>query len=211
MEGETSSSRFHNELEVLKGDDSDSIESKRRTKHLQVVFCVALQFVAEINWSMEKCVRGVIDFSKEQFAPPIRFPSGIVPHVLDLSSTQNLESFGKFEYSIGKYMERRVIYTTDLFKTERSPRFIHLGIDLGAPLGTPVFVPFRGKVLFRGFNPAPGDYGYCVITEHFIQGVTIFFLFGHLGKDAMLLEEEQIVETNQVLAHLGAKDENGGW
>lgn len=59
------------------------------------------------------------------------------------------------------------------------------------------------------------------------RGVTIYFLFGHLGRDLMLLEEGQAIVSGQVtsfaigvlwfhlgwqvLAHLGDKEENGGW
>jgi murein DD-endopeptidase MepM/ murein hydrolase activator NlpD len=135
-----------------------------------------------------------IDFSKESFCPVIRFPSDVSPIVLDLTVAGKWE---QSEYSIGKYLERRGIYTTELFAGPKQ-RTIHLGIDLGAPVGTPVFAPCSGRVKFRGYNPAAGDYGYCLITEHDIQGVKIFFLFGHLGCDVMLLGEHQEIERGQV-------------
>lgn len=137
-----------------------------------------------------------IDFSKESFAKPIRIPVGAAPVVLDLSAAAGVRTFSKAEYTIGKYLERRGIYTTELFT--RSKRNIHLGVDIGAPVGTPVFAPYPGSVKFRGFNREPGDYGYCVVTEHVIQGVSLFFLFGHLGRDVMLLAEGQKIEADQV-------------
>ena len=72
-------------------------------------------------------------------------------------------------FTVGKYLERRqALYATDLFAGSGGGprRTIHLGIDIGAPVGRPVMAPYGGVVAFCGYNPAPGDYGYCVITEH---------------------------------------------
>ena len=145
------------------------------------------------------------------FGPVIRYPDGAELKVLDLSGDTFVASESVF--TIGKYLERRGIYTSELFGQGAKRRCIHLGIDLGAPVGTPVHAPLDGTVAFCGYNPAPGDYGYCLITLHVISGRDVFMLFGHLGSDVMRLsgKQGQPIATGAVLGHLGPESENGGW
>jgi murein DD-endopeptidase MepM/ murein hydrolase activator NlpD len=134
---------------------------------------------------------GGIDFSKEQFHDVIRY----------------------HPYTIGRYDEKRAIYTSELFtKTPGEPRCIHLGIDLGAPSGTPVYAPCDGEVAFVGYNDAHLDYGFCLVTKHVLQGQIIYFLFGHLAADVMRLSKQGTrFERGALLAHLGSYEENGHW
>lgn len=103
------------------------------------------------------------------------------------------------------------MYTKDVPEDER--RCIHLGIDLGGPIGTPVFAPCKGEIFKRGYNPVKGDYGYCLITRHMLGQPQrqVFFLFGHLGEDCMKNVEGDAFEAGALLGHLGSPEENGGW
>lgn len=118
--------------------------------------------------------------------------------VLDLSG-KDANAFTATPFTIGKYNEKRGIYTTELFTTPGGNRCVHVGIDLGGPVlkssvlcfvalrsmfslkvGHPVYLPYDGTIAFQGYNAAEGDYGNCVITKHIIQDQTLYMLFGHL-------------------------------
>jgi murein DD-endopeptidase MepM/ murein hydrolase activator NlpD len=155
---------------------------------------------------------GDVDFGSVAFGPVIRFPVGTKLLVLDLSGKE-ASSFHTAPFTVGRYLERRGIYTSSLFGEGTKRRCIHLGIDLGAPVGTPVHAPMDGTVAFCGYNPGEGDYGHCLITKHAISGRDVWFLFGHLGRDVLQRsgQQGQPVVTGAVLGHLGSPEENGGW
>ena len=72
----------------------------------------------------------------------IKWQTGRYHPVVDLPETYEVRDFttgdyrpSEFEYDIGRYDELRPgMYSTDLFS---DGRFLHMGIDIGAPVGTP--------------------------------------------------------------------------
>ena len=118
-------------------------------------------------------------------------------------------------YGIGRYDEdRRGMYTSQLFRGETEPRTIHVGLDIGASEGTPVFAPATASVWGKANLPAPGDYGGTLILKSEIsdQDVSIFMLFGHLSKlSTSRFEIGDIVMQGELLSWLGSEKENGGW
>jgi hypothetical protein len=117
-------------------------------------------------------------------------------------------------YGFGAYGERRSVYATDQFADAASPerRTRHLGIDVFAPAGTPVYVPLAGKVASVTYNADPLDYGHTLIIEHDAGGVPFWTLYGHLGGSLPgLCKVGERVEAGQLIAHLGDWHENGGW
>lgn len=118
-------------------------------------------------------------------------------------------------YGFGPYGEKRGVYATDQFADRASPerRTRHLGIDVFAPAGTPIFAPLRGRVHSVTYNAAPLDYGHTLILRHeTAEGVAFFTLYGHLGASLPgLLAEGDAVEAGQAIGHLGDWPENGGW
>ena len=89
----------------------------------------------------------------------------------------------EYEFDIGKYDELRPgMYATDLFS---DGRFLHIGIDIGAPVGTPCMAFDDGEISHVGYNPADGDYGYVIITKHLVGEHTIWALYGHLSADSI--------------------------
>lgn len=119
---------------------------------------------------------------------------------------------------IGRYDEVRAIYTTDLFLVEGNDgpewRTVHLGIDLGAPPGTPIHAPLAGTVHSLRDNNAPGDYGPTIILEHAsTDDHPVFWtLYGHLSRATLdQFKVGQHVDAGDPLGWLGEIEENGGW
>lgn len=112
-------------------------------------------------------------------------------------------------WSIGRYDEDRVIYTQALFAGQRT---VHVGIDLGGPAGVAVHAFADGHVLHAGFNPAAGDYGHVVVTEHRIDGRPLWALHGHLSAASLTRSPVgRRFVAGEVLGWLGEPSENGGW
>jgi len=128
----------------------------------------------------------------------------------------DFESNNKFQntpssYSIGKYNEKRPnMYEGDLF--EKTNRFIHMGIDIGAPVGTPVKSFYDGEIFLFKYNNQKLDYGYTIITKHHLKGQSIYALYGHLSNSSIKDKKiGQKIYSGEVLAYLGSEEENGGW
>lgn len=116
----------------------------------------------------------------------------------------------------GGYDEDRAIYDNAAFGAGVEgvePRTIHLGIDIFAPAGTPVFAPSAGRIHSFQDNAAALDYGPTIILEHPLEpGLTVFSLFGHLSRASLTgLADGQPVAKGQQIATLGDRDVNGGW
>ena len=121
---------------------------------------------------------------------------------------------GHLLYGLGSYLEQRSVYATPQFADVASPewRTMHLGIDVFAPAGTPVYAPLAGRVLHLTYNADPLDYGHTLILEHSADGVPFYTLYGHLGASLLtLLAKGDTVTPGQLIAHLGDWHENGGW
>ena len=118
---------------------------------------------------------------------------------------------------IGRYDEVRAIYTTDLFRIEGNDgpewRTVHIGIDVGAPHGTPIHAPISGTVHSLRDNDAPGDYGPTVVLEHrSAEHPTFWTLYGHLNHATLeRLAVGQPVAAGDLLGWLGDVSVNGGW
>ncbi len=110
---------------------------------------------------------------------------------------------------IGLYDEARVLYLDPSFEN----RTVHLGIDLYAQPGTPVYAPLPGKVFDLHNNAAPKDYGPVIILEHQTDdGVPFFTLYGHLSLSSLEgLEPGQGIETGGKIGEIGSAEVNGGW
>ena len=114
------------------------------------------------------------------------------------------------EFCIGKYDEIRPnMYTTSIFAGIRN---IHVGIDIGGPVGTPCMAFEKGIISNFGYNSEPGDYGFVLITEHNILGIDIWALYGHLSSKSVDGKDiGQAIEKGETIAWFGNEGENGGW
>jgi peptidoglycan LD-endopeptidase LytH len=114
------------------------------------------------------------------------------------------------EWLVGGYLENRQgMYTSDVFG---GVRYIHLGIDFWAKAGTPVYAVADGVVYGCCDNSKELDYGPTLITEHDINGIKVYCLYGHLSRASIELRSAgEVIEKGQHLANLGSTGENGGW
>lgn len=83
---------------------------------------------------------------------------------------------------------------TDLFDESEPKR--HLGIDLSAPLGTPIKASASGRVIYSG-NTIRG-YGNLIILRHSEEFVTIY-----AHNEVNLVQEGEWVERGQIIAKVG--------
>jgi len=147
--------------------------------------------------------------SKTTFHPVLLIDAPYL--VLDLTS-EEAEEYGAKDarYTLGRYDEHRPgLYQTDLFSDGRT---VHVGIDLGAPAGTPVHAYTDGVVLHAGTNPDPGDYGTVLVLEHAVEDGPRFALYGHLSRATLALSRPgRRVRKGDVIGWLGLHPENGGW
>lgn len=152
--------------------------------------------------------RAVIDFAKHQFHPVIDLPADY--EVYDFTRGYDPARARASEYGVGKYAEKRVgMYTAEIFAGMRD---IHVGLDIAAPVGTEVRAFFDGMIHMFAYNAASGDYGYTLITRHFIDGTDLYALHGHLSARSL---EGKVrgapFGAGQLIAWLGDRHENGGW
>ncbi|KAL7473362.1 hypothetical protein ACHAXS_013811 [Conticribra weissflogii] len=149
---------------------------------------------------------------------------------LEYAKTQKLSK----GFDVGRFDEdRRGMYTSSLFlngsetdhdeNTEKW-RTVHVGLDIGGPVGTKVYAFSDGVIHSAGYNPDVGDYGHVIVVEHHLSssGKTsdgdikpsskIYALYGHLdAKSTLGKYPGQKVRKGQVLGRMGNTADNGGW
>jgi len=116
-------------------------------------------------------------------------------------------------YGIGGYMEHRTLYArSELFNTEEKPRRLHLGIDIWADTGTPVYAPIDGVIHSFQDNDHFGDYGPTIILQHNLDGLGLYTLYGHLNRESLvgLTVGNHVAKCEQIGA-FGNKHVNGHW
>ena len=148
----------------------------------------------------------MVKWTSHDYHPVVHLPDEY--EVRDFTSGKYSPS--KYEFDIGRYDELRPgMYSTDLFEGNR---FLHVGIDIGGPIGTPCMAFMDGVISQFGYNPEPGDYGNVIITKHEIGGVPLWALYGHLNAASIEgIEVGDRVEAGEVIAWFGGFEENGGW
>jgi hypothetical protein len=117
-------------------------------------------------------------------------------------------------FDVGRYDEdRRKMYTSALFDSSSgSSRTVHIGIDIGAPVGTEVYAFEDGIVHSCGYNQEHGDYGHVIVIEHSLSPSSkVYALYGHLAKSVLSNKAGDKIIKGQVIGHVGNTDENGGW
>ena len=92
--------------------------------------------------------------------------------------------------SIGRYDEPRLLYVAPAFalgpRLTDEHRTIHIGLDLFADAGTPVFAPLDGEIAAFNDNGMNQDYGPVIILRHRTDDGTEFFtLYGHLSRESL--------------------------
>ncbi len=138
---------------------------------------------------------------------------------LDLKNTSIFNDFvfnllnqaGK-RFGYGGYLENRVIYRRSEHFQQGESRCFHLGIDIWAEAGQPVYCPFDAKVHSFADNNNFGDYGPTIILEHIWEGNAFFTLYGHLSLNNLEnIKEGHIINKGEKFCALGPYPENGDW
>ncbi|GAA4465722.1 hypothetical protein GCM10023189_46740 [Nibrella saemangeumensis] len=139
---------------------------------------------------------------------------------LDLTNTAVFTNyvFGRLKAAgavvgVGGYNEHRDIYRrSSHFQQTEDPRCIHLGIDLWAEAGTPVYAPLDGVVHSFQDNNNFGDYGPTIILEHQVDGKPLYSLYGHLSRRSLAgLYVGKPFKAGEFLTEIGPFPENGDW
>jgi len=140
------------------------------------------------------------------------------PDLLNRYITDQLAQAGA-RYGIGGYLEPRVLYRRSSLFAGTAPasgqeeaRSIHLGVDIWAAAGTPVYTPLKGTVHSFAFNHQSGDYGATIILQHQTGNKVLHTLYGHLSLESIVhLQKGQVFKAGDLLARLGNREENGDW
>lgn len=137
------------------------------------------------------------------FLKPVDLPS---PYRVHDFENQCAHSECHYTHSVGRYNENRNFYSNS------EGRSVHLGIDFGAPAGTPVRAVSDCTVYYKRIFPNTGDYGPMVVTKNTIGDTTVYCLYGHLEKTSFdKLKEGQSIQRGHEFARIGAPSENGNW
>lgn len=130
-------------------------------------------------------------------------------------------------YTIGKYDEDRAsLYSSALFQNENNiidgfdgARTVHVGIDLGGPIGTKVYSFMDGVVSSVGYNKELGDYGCVIVVKYDLNDLyrssdsdsrVFYALYGHLDWSIMRIKIGQTVLRGEILGRIGDVHLNGG-
>ncbi len=119
-------------------------------------------------------------------------------------------------FGIGRYLEPRAFYLTDIFEGRpgdpRERRTVHLGIDLFDQAGAEVRAPLAGTVHSVQDNGTGLDYGPTVILEHPAPNGPFWTLYGHLQVDSVSeLAVGASIAKGEAFARIGPYPENGDW
>ncbi len=87
--------------------------------------------------------------------------------------------------------------------------FLHHGVDMGNPMGTPVLAVAPGTVIVAGtdetqvYGPQPNFYGQLVVVQldREFHGQPVFVLYGHLSR--VVAQVGQRVDAGDVLGEVG--------
>lgn len=131
--------------------------------------------------------------------------------VYDFSEEYDPDRKLKSDFGIGKYNEHRPMMYKEAQFTENL-RTVHIGIDIAAPIGTPIHAFSDGVIFKQGYNSLPQDYGGTIITKHRFEDKDLYVLHGHLSlKSLQLHENGKPFNKGDIIAYIGNKEENGGW
>lgn len=178
---------------------------------------------SEVKAFLEETSSQIADRILDEWHLLVPWVSPVVPRgdfeIFDFTSGYDSKRKLKFDFGLGRYDEDRVgMYNADFFngKDPVARRTIHMGLDLGAPAGTPVFAPVAGKVWGVNFLEREGDYGGTIILEcqppNRLRCPTLYMLFGHLAKDSLRqIQPTMEIQSGGLIGWLGEPNENGGW
>jgi murein DD-endopeptidase MepM/ murein hydrolase activator NlpD len=216
---------------------------------LHKVFAIGVPENLEGPLSVYPNVLNITVEEQSRFHPVVKFPK--TPTVLNLRHIngslelsrkrrnlfQRVLNVLEQNYTIGKYDEDRTqLYSSEMFRNEThavdgfdGARTVHVGIDLGGPVGTKVFSFMDGIVSSVGYNKDLGDYGCVTVMKYDLDDLydhhhhnntssvpgsdqrrVFYALYGHLDWSVMRKKKGQKVKKGDVLGRMGDVHLNGG-
>ncbi len=140
---------------------------------------------------------------------------------IDVTTYEGLDAYveqilkiNRAKVGYGGYGEHRIFYKqSPLFNDGKTPpRCIHLGIDLWASAGTPVYAPLDAQVHSFWYNDQVLDYGATIILQHELENQLFYTLYGHLTLQSLAnLQQGQPILKGEPFTDIGERQENGGW
>lgn len=85
----------------------------------------------------------------------------------------------------------------------------HYGVDLAAPLDTPIYAVADGVVTYVGEGRA-GRSSMLIIIEHVIDDRTVYTWYNHMYASGLYVEPGEAVEAGQVIAGVGSNGNSTG-
>ena len=152
----------------------------------------------------------VVDFDAYTFHPPVDWPEQPIP-VVDLTETYDRDRLRDLTWAIGRYDEVRTqaMYSAPQYE---SARCVHMGLDIWAPAGTPIYACYQGLIAASAYHGESGNYGGTVITRHQPGDTPFWVLHGHLSRSSVdRYTAGTVVEAGTCIGALGTEAENGGW
>ncbi|HZS42902.1 MAG TPA: peptidoglycan DD-metalloendopeptidase family protein [Candidatus Paceibacterota bacterium] len=112
------------------------------------------------------------------------------------------------DFSYGGWMEDRSFLGRGTY-LEPLNTYLHLGVDINAPVGTEIAADFNAEVILIDDDyPEEGGWGPRVMLKH--QSKPVYFIYGHLDKEISFTKGEKITK-GQVFARIGKAPYNGNW
>ena len=176
---------------------------------------------ALVDWLRTQTPAPILGYplDSENSAPvDLSLSSRVLARVSDIADPSRWrEPFRAFlgdKVGIGHYDEARPIYLSDMFALDHHlRRAVHIGVDLFAPAGTPIYAPLPGTLHKIGDFPAAEDHGPYLFIEHQPTPQLRFYtLYAHLAPEVLdRLRPGQRIEAGDLLAHIGDYPRNGNW
>ena len=114
-------------------------------------------------------------------------------------------------WGFSPYLEHRDTLLGDCPQMVSEKRFIHLGLDVIVPLGTPLHAPLDAVVEASDYEAGEGNYGGWVLLKHESPCFETFYsLYGHLCRDR-LPAVGRTFSAGSAFAWIGDFHENGNW
>lgn len=99
--------------------------------------------------------------------------------------------------------DRRIGVGIDFGHVRQYPGGYHYGIDLNAPVGSPILAAAEGLVIAA---ERMGDYGECIHLYH--EALDLFTVYGHLSR--ILVAVGDTVATGQQIGECGSTGNSSG-
>lgn len=129
---------------------------------------------------------------------------------------QKLQAENPTKIIAGGYLEKRALYTSEMYVRKINETFdrrnTHLGVDFWLSKNTPVHAILDGEVICATNDNEHKGYGGLIILKHEVENFHFFTLYGHLSKKSVAEKKSgDFIKKDTQIAVLGEAFENGDW